>query len=396
MLPIISFIFAVAIVLYFVLEQRKHDAKILSVKYRIHVNGIRGKSSVTRLIAGVLREAKIKTIAKATGSDTNIITHEGEDLKVDRKGPANVFENVRMINKHVGTDVEAVVFECMAIRPQFQRFLEKKVIKSNIGIITNIREDHVEELGHTFEKIAMSLSSTIPVNGHLICADENKKVQKILKAECKKKNTKFINALKFKVSDDYINNFSYFEHKENISVGLAVADLLNIPRRTALKGMKKIVPDMGAVSIKKYNMLDKTVIWTNLFAANDRQSVVKCADMIMKQFKGTKPATVCLLNNRTDRPERAKQFSDMLTNDLAFDYVATIGELQKQVIHKLKKNNKIISLAHEKDMDGESLVAAMIKPVEKEKVLILGMGNIHTRQAELIMDYFTYDAKEVN
>jgi hypothetical protein len=101
MLPIFSFIITIALIFYFVAEQRRHNKKVFSIKHRVHVNGIRGKSSVTRLIAGVLREAKIKTIGKATGSDTNIITHEGKDLKINRKGPANVFENYRVISEYV-------------------------------------------------------------------------------------------------------------------------------------------------------------------------------------------------------------------------------------------------------------------------------------------------------
>jgi hypothetical protein len=37
-----------------------------AIPVRIHVNGIRGKSSVTRLIAAALREAGIRTVAKTT------------------------------------------------------------------------------------------------------------------------------------------------------------------------------------------------------------------------------------------------------------------------------------------------------------------------------------------
>ena len=37
------------------------------LQWRVHVNGIRGKSTVTRIIAGMMREAGLVTMAKSTG-----------------------------------------------------------------------------------------------------------------------------------------------------------------------------------------------------------------------------------------------------------------------------------------------------------------------------------------
>ena len=50
------------------LERRNYNRRLAGLKLRIYVNGIRGKSTVTRLVAGVLREAGIQTLAKTTGS----------------------------------------------------------------------------------------------------------------------------------------------------------------------------------------------------------------------------------------------------------------------------------------------------------------------------------------
>ncbi len=390
MLPTISLLLALGLVIYFLREHAAHSTKVLGIKYRVHVNGIRGKSSVTRLIAGVLRESKLRTIGKATGSDTNIITHQGQDLKVNRKGPANVFENYRIIRDYVQKDTDVIVFECMAVKPRYQKFLEEKVIKSNIGIITNVREDHVEEMGHTLEKIAKSLSSTVPVNGYLICADDNKSVQDVLKKVCSKKGTQFINALNYHVDDEYLLKFPYVEHKENIQVGLAIADLLHIPTGVALRGMKNVAPDPGVLSIQKFKVENKTVVWANIFAANDRQSVIKCVNMVSEKCKSLSPETVCLLNNREDRPERAAHFSKFVVDDFKFDHIAIIGDLQTQVANRINSYGykNVIKLAKYIKMDGKSLVSEILKNTSAPNVLILGMENIHTPQAERIMDYF--------
>ena len=47
---------AVALFAYWRNVIRQHHGRIDQLDVRIHVNGIRGKSSVTRLVAGVLRE----------------------------------------------------------------------------------------------------------------------------------------------------------------------------------------------------------------------------------------------------------------------------------------------------------------------------------------------------
>ncbi|MCL4278741.1 MAG: poly-gamma-glutamate synthase PgsB, partial [Ignavibacteriaceae bacterium] len=54
--------------LYGLIEFYFHQKRIHSIPIRVHINGTRGKSSVTRLIGAALRESGIKTITKVTGT----------------------------------------------------------------------------------------------------------------------------------------------------------------------------------------------------------------------------------------------------------------------------------------------------------------------------------------
>jgi len=49
-----------------ILEQRRHYARLHAIPHRVLVNGIRGKSSITRLCAGALRGGGVVTAAKTT------------------------------------------------------------------------------------------------------------------------------------------------------------------------------------------------------------------------------------------------------------------------------------------------------------------------------------------
>jgi gamma-polyglutamate synthase len=59
---------------YLVMERARHRRQLARVPTRIVVNGIRGKSSVTRLIAGALRgDPRRVVVAKTTGTAARFI-----------------------------------------------------------------------------------------------------------------------------------------------------------------------------------------------------------------------------------------------------------------------------------------------------------------------------------
>ena len=45
--------------------------------------------------------------------------------------------------------------ECMAVQPQYQWISEHQMVKSDIGVITNARPDHLDEMGPTEEDLSL-------------------------------------------------------------------------------------------------------------------------------------------------------------------------------------------------------------------------------------------------
>ncbi len=66
------------------LESWAHRRALNRIPIRIHVNGTRGKSSVTRLIAAGLRAGGIRTCAKTTGTLPRMIMPDGTEYPVFR------------------------------------------------------------------------------------------------------------------------------------------------------------------------------------------------------------------------------------------------------------------------------------------------------------------------
>ena len=79
-----------ALIIYWKYTAAVHTRRLEQLDLRVHVNGIRGKSSVTRLVAGVLREGGFVTVAKTTGSAARVIGTEGEETPIRRLGAATI------------------------------------------------------------------------------------------------------------------------------------------------------------------------------------------------------------------------------------------------------------------------------------------------------------------
>src|SRR5919197_1877283 len=99
-----------------IVEQRRHRANLERIPTRILVNGIRGKSSITRLCAGALRGGGLVTVAKTTGTAARFIHPDGSEEPVYRKfGIANVIEQVGIVRRASAYRPDALVVECMAV-----------------------------------------------------------------------------------------------------------------------------------------------------------------------------------------------------------------------------------------------------------------------------------------
>jgi UTP:GlnB (protein PII) uridylyltransferase len=51
----------------------------------------------------------------------------------------------------------------MAVQPQYQWISEQQMVKSHIGVITNARPDHLEEMGPTLDDVRLSLQIRFPL-----------------------------------------------------------------------------------------------------------------------------------------------------------------------------------------------------------------------------------------
>jgi poly-gamma-glutamate synthase PgsB/CapB len=308
-----------------VVEYIRHQKRIYSIPIRIHINGTRGKSSVTRLIGAGLRAGGISNITKVTGTFPRLIIEDGTETYIHRKASANILEQLSIVNYAASRKVQALVMECMALQPQYQTITEQHMIHSNISVMTNIRLDHTDVMGHTLPEIADTLGRTIPIHEHLFTS-ENVIPDMLQKLADKRKTViHFIDP--GSVTSEEMKGFSYIEHRENVSLALAVCQHLDIDRETALKGMYQAVPDAGALMAFRVEAFQKQLVFYNAFAANDPDSTLLVWKKIRDEI-GLEGTRIVLLNTRQDRLYRARQLAEMvaLKIEKEIDYFMLIGQ----------------------------------------------------------------------
>ena len=132
-----------------IIESYLHRHYLKKIPIRIHVNGARGKSSVTRLIASGLRESGKKVLAKTTGSSPRIINDQGQDIVIHRLRSASIGEQVRLIRNFSKQNIDVLIIECMAVEPQYQWISEQKMIQSQL--ILQVKHSHHQPMVKYFQ-----------------------------------------------------------------------------------------------------------------------------------------------------------------------------------------------------------------------------------------------------
>ena len=365
------------------MESHFHRMALGQLPIRIHVNGSRGKSSVTRLIAAGLRAGGLKTLAKTTGTTPRIIDENGKDRGIHRLRSASIGEQVRLLLNFAKKNPDAVVMECMAVNPQYQWVAEHKMIKSTIGVITNVRPDHLDEMGLTLKENALSLSNTIPHNGTLVivAGDLNQdgkidtvdqQIDDVFIDISKKRKTKLWRASSKNISSDYMRRFEYLEHVDNVALALKVCKLSGVDEKTALDGMIQAQPDPGATIIWKTDFSGKHNYFVNLLAANDPASTYSVFKQLQPRIRN---APLCIfLNTRGDRRYRTHQLLDLVYNKIKPTMLIVRGEKLPTQFHNYQKENpeiKTLQLSYESDIMEISKTFATL-----EGYYILGIGNM--------------------
>lgn len=377
---IVFAICAIVLIILGILEKKKHLKKVAQIPMRINVNGIRGKSTITRMITAMLKYHGVKVVGKTTGSAARMLYWNADEEPIDRKPEgANIKEQLGVIRRAADMRAEALVCECMAVKPELQKIYQEQMIKAPIGVIVNVLPDHIDEMGPTLDEIALAFTVTIPYNGILVLgsSDYTEYFSKI----AAERNTKVFVADESKIPEGYLDKFNYAVFPNNVAVPLALAEALGIDYEEALAGILTAPPDPGIATVNPIGDPANKDFFVNGFAANDPVSTLQIWDYV-KHRGCPEDNLIVLANCRGDRGDRTRQMAEDVVPFIPCKTVIAVGKNTKPITdayHKGKFKAEYLNLDSAKP-------AKVIEEIKKRlgNAVVFGIGNIHGIGEELI------------
>lgn len=361
-MKVVTLVLSIVYIFLLMIEYNQNSKRRKKFKHVIHVNGTRGKSSTCRLIYAALKVGGYKVFCKTTGTSARTIGVDGNEKEIIRSGSPNIKEQIKILKNAEKQGAEIVVIECMAVNPELQYVSQNRILGADISVVTNVREDHLEEMGSSLEDICVSMGNTMPWGGYFITAE--KKFYEYYREKAKAMGTKAILAIGN-------SNYNKIDFSENVAIALKVCKILGVDEQKALEGMSNYQKDPGVLKIYKfYTYSEKEVLFINGFALNDPESTVKTYLCLDKKGFFAKQRFITLLNNRRDRPYRSLQHIDILKR-LSPNEIWLCGSHKQLIRRKLIKNGFIPEQI--KYLNIEKLDFYKIG----EPTTIFGIGNVH-------------------
>ena len=341
-------------------ERRRACRDRAALRHVVHVNGIRGKSSVSRLIDAGLRAGGFRVFTKTTGTCPAIIGVDGCENPLHRRGKPSIKEQLHILGLAAMQNADVLVIECMAVLPEYQKTSEDEMLRADIGVITNVRLDHPDEMGATLDEIAEALSNTIPERGRLFTGEAT--YRDFFADRARKKGTSVV------LSDGSDFAAEEIDFAENVSLALAVCEHVGVERGKALAGMRHYRRDPGAFSVETMaGKHDSRIVFLNALAANDPMSSERILDRVERQGLMESGKKILLVNNRHDRPARLRQFVDFaVKHEHRFDRIVVAGDcmplMRRALIKRGIAPERIVSmrdLSALADLEGDAVVFAV-------------------------------------
>ena len=353
-----------------------HRRRLASIPVRVHVNGTRGKSSVTRLIAAGLRAGGVRTCAKTTGTLPRFIMPDGSEYPVFRPAHTNIIEQLRIVRAAAANEAQALVIECMALHPHLQWLSEARMVRATCGVITNARADHLDVMGPTEGDVALALAGMTPRGGSLITSE--RRHLEVFRAAAMDRGSELVEVTEDDVAlvtDEELAGFPHIEHAENLALALRVCADLGVDRRAALVGMWAAAPDPGAMLDHEMDFFGRRVVLVNAFAANDPESTGHLWQMALDRYPEL-TRRVAVFNCRSDRVDRSLQLAHALVSWPRPSRVVLVGSgIQIFARAAVKAGADPSLLVSVEGGDVNEIFETIVEQAGRA-ALVVGMGNI--------------------
>lgn len=347
---------------------------------RVAITGTRGKSGVTRLIAAGLRASGARVLAKTTGSKPVVIMPDGSEREIVRAGPASVREQVRLVEMAAAVGADTLVTEMMSIGGEALAVESRRILRPSVLAVTNVRLDHLEEMGRDRDTIARTMAAAVPSRAEVFMPTEE--IHPAFEEASARRGSKFHPV---PLGPDgsgslVLPSLPPGEFEPNRRLARAVLVSLGLDEGTIARGFREAAPDAGGLKILPgvFGEPPRPAVCISLFAANDPgSSELALRQALAAMPRGSRPL-VGLLTLREDRDDRTRQWIRAAAEGFFGDFATVFlaGPPARAAFKKIRRaagpGGPRFEPAAERS--AAALMGRILSSVEGEPVVV-GLGN---------------------
>lgn len=363
-------------------EGRHHRRVLRRLPLRISVNGSRGKSTVTRLLTGALAAGGVRTLGKTTGTEARIVQGwDGAEIDVVRRpeGP-NIGEQRDIMQRAADARVSAVVAECMAVNPEYQRVFHRYLVDVNLMLITNALEDHLDQMGPTADDVAEVFAESIP-RGGIVVVTQGRHVPTYRRI-AEERDAALLVANTHLVPEDQVRDFPHLVFSDHLALVYEVTRWLGIPDEVALEGMRWAPADPFATRLLPIGDRANPALLVNAFPANDPESTLGVWDHV-RRLGYSEEGLIVIMNCRDDRVSRTTLFAHDVLPRLPIHTLVATGSATRAIGRAVDDGTIEVEEFHDlTDQPAHRLVDLLEDRLSD--VVLLGVGNLHGGGVEIL------------
>jgi poly-gamma-glutamate synthase PgsB/CapB len=365
---------------YLILERARLDRHRKAIPLLIGVSGTRGKSSVTRMLASVLRGSGRRVLAKTTGSEATIILPDGSEREIRRRGRPSIIEQKHLVRLGADLDVDAAVVEFMSIRPEYHQVEAHRILRPDIVLVTNFRVDHTAATGYTRQAVASALALDVPPGARAFvpqqeCVPEFREAVEDAGGELIELPAGVGSALLGEHTEWKPDQFG-----ENLDLICGAARALGVDDATLIEGVRRARGDLGALRIWRYRPADFEAhcLLVNAFAANDPESTGLVFERLTGAVDANPKRCVGLLNLRPDRGDRTLQWLEALRGGFLkrFSQLFVLGLHARALERRLRRCDAGTPIAVLCQKEPVDITRTVLSGLREAGGVVFGFGNI--------------------
>jgi poly-gamma-glutamate synthase PgsB/CapB len=310
-----------------------------------------------------------------------LIFPDGSEREILRAGPASIREQVRLIRLAAATGADTLVSEMMSVGAECLAAESRRILRPGTLALTNVRLDHLDEMGRRKDDIARSLASAFPERADIFIPEEE--ICPVFEEAAARTASRLhpVAPLAAVAGSSAGPHSSFGEFEPNVRLALAVLASLGVGRETAERGVAAASPDFGSLRAwrGRFGNPPRPAVCVSAFAANDPESSAAALLKIGREFPPASRRWVGLLSLREDRGDRTLQWVRAAHESFFRDFarVVLLGPPARAALRKIRKSplpgGTVFSV-----YDGSShevLMNRVVSAVPGEPVVI-GLGNI--------------------